>query len=427
MRLPFLYSHPGASSPAPAPAPSKQQSPLSFKTVFLLFTAALCSFLPTVVAQDQAPPPITYAFYDASGNQIGDSFPLYKVNCTTLNVDSLQGQAYASVRTSQDRSALNLYSEGMCQFATASSVGNWPNTSPTENIFAVRWEGDAPADRATGNVSLHAFEKGLAVQPYNPVNDDGTTKNPVWVVDPTKGRIVVAAVSAVMVIGVAIGIYQVYVAAQYKPPPKKPKKPKTGLNVKKIKKKDAYYRKPVRAAEDGATFQRLENNDSPEPYAVAGGRQPALAMTERSRDSQYSEAATFVDWNNQSQHRSSPLSSSNGKGFQDGLNSVSIDMHNTHQGNNNNNNTNNNNGNRSPFANSFSPDLIQFDNSGGRGYGQQQQQQGYNTQPYRGRGGEVLVPMDTLDSHNHHHNINQYNNNHNSRSAVRRTSSSRSR
>ncbi|KAG0283784.1 hypothetical protein BGZ96_011835 [Linnemannia gamsii] len=425
MRLSFLHSRPGAaSSTAPTSTPSKQQSSLSLKTILLLATATLCSLIPTVVAQatqDQ----ITYAFYDAAGAQIGESIPLPKIKCTTLNVAALNGQAYATVKTSQDRSALNLYSEGLCQFATASSVGYWPNTAPTNDIFAIRWEGDAPADRATGNVSSTAFEKGLEVQPYNPVNDDGTVKNPVWVVDPAKGRIVVGIVSAVMVIGVIIGIYQVYVAAQYKPPPKKPKKPKTGLNIKKIKKKDAFYRKPVRETEDGASFQRLQNNDSPEPYAAAGGRQPAMAMTEHSRDSQYSEAATFVDWNNQSQHRSSPLNSSNGKGFQDGLNSVSIDMHNTNHGNNNNNNNNN----RSPYANSFSPDLMQFDNSGGRGYGQQQQQQGYNTQPYRGRGGEVLVPMDTLDSHHHHNNNNnQYNNNnYNGRSAVRRASSSRSR
>ncbi|KAF9151255.1 hypothetical protein BG015_006891 [Linnemannia schmuckeri] len=417
MRVPFLYSRPGAASSPAAPSKQQQhQTTLSLKTAFFLSTAALCSLLPTVIAQ-AAPeqPQITYSFYDETGNPIGQSFPIIKLKCTPINLSSLAGQTYTTIRTSDLRSALNLYNDGMCQIGIASSVGEWSNTLSTNGTVAVRWEGTAPADRATGSISPVTFDKGLEVQPYNPVDDDGTSKkDPVWVMDPSKGRIVVGIVSAVMVIGVAIGIYQVYVAAQYKPPPKKPKKPKTGLNIKKIKKKDAYYRKPIRTTEDSATFQRLEN-DSPEPYAGAGGRQPALAMTERSRDSQYSEAATFVDWNNQSQQRSSPLNSS-GKGFQDGLNSVSIDMHNSHGNNNNNNN------NRSPFANSFSPDLIQFDNSGGRGYGQQQQ--GHNQQ-YRGRGGEVLVPMDTLDSH-HHHNNTQYNNN-NGRSAVRRTSSSRSR
>ncbi|KAF8928123.1 hypothetical protein BGZ47_001807, partial [Haplosporangium gracile] len=363
-------------------------------------------------------PQITYSFYDETDNQIGQSFPITKVKCTPINLSSLNGQNYTTIKTNDPRSALNLYSDDMCQIGLASSVGEWPITSQTNGTVAVRWEGAAPADRATGSVSLVTFDKGLEVQPYNPVSDDGTSKkDPVWVMNPAKGRIVVGIVTGVMVIGVIIGIYQVYVAAQYKPPPKKPKKPKTGLNIKKIKKKDAYYRKPVSTTENSAAFQRLEN-DSSEPYAGAGGRQPALAMTERSRDSQYSEAATFVDWNNQNQQRSSPLSSS-GKGFHDGLNSVSIDMHNSHGNNNNNNN------NRSPFANSFSPDLVQFDNSGGRGYGQQQQ--GHNQQ-YRGRGGEVLVPMDTLDSY-HQHNNNQYNNqyNNNVRSAVRRASSSRSR
>ncbi|KAG9072551.1 hypothetical protein KI688_000322 [Linnemannia hyalina] len=409
MRLPSLHSRPEATSSSPA-APSKQrrqQSTLSLKTALFLTTAALCSLLPSVIAQATTPEQITYSFLDEEGNPIGQSNPLPKVKCTPL---ALNGQTYASIQTSDGRSALNLYSDAMCQIGVASSVGEWTNVSPTDGIVAVRWEGAAPADRPTGNVSLVTFDKGLEAQPYNPVDDNGTSKKePVWVMNPSKGRVVVGLVAAILVIGVAIGIYQVYVAAQYKPPPKKPKKPKTGLNIKKIKKKDAFYRKPAHTTENGAAFQRLEN-DSPEPYAGAGGRQPALAMTERSRDSQHSEAATFVDWNNQSQQRSSPLSS--GKGFQDGLNSVSIDM----QGNNNNNNNN-----VSPFANSFSPDLMHFDNSGGRGYGQQQQ--GHNQQ-YRGRGGEVLVPMDTLDSHNQHGN-NQYNNN--NRSAVRRTSSSRSR
>ncbi|KAF9125519.1 hypothetical protein BGX30_000434 [Mortierella sp. GBA39] len=405
MRLPYLHSRPEAASSSPA-APSKrqhQQSTLSLKTALFLSTAALCSLLPSVIAQATTPEQITYSFLDEAGDPIGQSNPIIKITCTPL---ALNGQTYSSIQTSDSRSALNLYSDAMCQVGVASSVGEWSNVLPTIGIVAVRWEGEAPADRPTGNVSLTTFDQGLATQPYNPVNDNGTSKkDPVWTMDPSKGRVVVGLVAAILVIGVVIGIYQVYVAAQYKPPPKKPKKPKTGLNIKKIKKKDAFYRKPAHTSENGATFQRLES-DSPEPYAGAGGRQPALAMTERSRDSQYSEAATFVDWNNQSQQRSSPLSS--GKGFQDGLNSVSIDMH----GNNNN---------ISPFANSFSPDLMHFDNSGGRGYGQQQQ--GHNQQ-YRGRGGEVLVPMDTLDSH-HHQGNNQYNNN--NRSAVRRTSSSRSR
>ncbi|KAF9539884.1 hypothetical protein EC957_004892 [Mortierella hygrophila] len=411
MRLPYLHSRPeAASSPAAPSKQHRQQSTLSLKTALFLSTAALCSLLPSVIAQATTPEQITYSFLDEDGGPIGQAYPILKVKCTPLA--SLNGQTYASIQTSDGRSALNLYSDAVCQVGVASSVGEWPNVSPSAGIVAVRWEGAAPADRPTGNVSVVTFDKGLETQPYNPVDDDGTSssKDPVWVMNPSKGRVVVGLVAAILVLGVAVGIYQVYVAAQYKPPPKKPKKPKTGLNIKKIKKKDAFYKKPSRTTENGAAFQRLEG-DGPEPYAGAGGRQPALAMTERSRDSQHSEAATFVDWNNQSQQRSSPLSS--GKGFQDGMNSVSIDMH----GNNNNNNNNN----LSPFANSFSPDLMHFDNSGGRGYGQQQQ--GHNQQ-YRGRGGEVLVPMDTLDSH-HQHGNNQYNTN--NRSAVRRTSSSRSR
>ncbi|KAF9901991.1 hypothetical protein EC991_005428 [Linnemannia zychae] len=360
----------------------------------------------------QTAPSLTFSFFDESDAQIGSSFTIPKGKCTPLVLDSLAGANYTTIKSSDEHSALNLYKQPSCDYVERSAVGFWTNQDPVNDIIAVRWEGTAPADRVPGSIGGTSFPRDMTNQPLNPVEDDGSAKKPEqWVMDPAKGRVVVGIIAGVLVIGVAIGIFQVYVAAQYKPPPKKPKKPKTGLNIKKIKKKDAYYKKPVRA-EDQVAFQRLQT-ESPEPYAGAGGRQPALSMTERSRDSQFSEAATFVDWNNQSHQRASPMNSgrSNGKGYQDGSDSVSIDMRD----------------NRSPFANSFSPDLLQFENSGGRGYGQQQQNQ---NQSFRGRGGEVLVPMDTLDHHHHNNNNNnnQYNNNNNGRAgAVRRPSSSRSR
>ncbi|KAG0268515.1 hypothetical protein BGZ95_002430 [Linnemannia exigua] len=414
MHIPFLYRRAGAP-PAAATTPKQHSSStsktISLKTVIVLSTA-LCSLIPTVVAQN--PADLAFAFYDESGTQIGQAFPVPYAKCTTLKLDQIPaGGNYSTIKSSDDNAALNLYKQTSCDFPERSAVGYWSNRDPVSDILAVRWEGKAPADRAPGTIGENSFPPGMTNQTYNPVDDNGAKKEQRWIPDPATGRIVVGIISAVLVIGVAIGVYHVYVAAQFKPPPKKPKKPKTGLNIKKIKKKDAYYKKPVRA-EDQAAFQRLQN-ESPEPYAGAGGRQPALAMTERSRDSQYSEAATFVDWNNQSQQRTSPMHSSrlNGKGYQDGSDSVSIDMRDT-----------SNNNNRSPFASSFSPDLMQFDNSGGRGYGQQQQNQ---NQSFRGRGGEVLVPMDTLDHHHHNNNNNQYNNNNGRAGAVRRPSSSRSR
>ncbi|KAK3843682.1 MAG: hypothetical protein J3R72DRAFT_440557 [Linnemannia gamsii] len=413
MRIPFLYRRAGAP-PAPATSPKQHSSSasktISLKTVIVLSTA-LCSLIPTaVMAQD--PPPIAFAFYDQSGNQIGESFAVPYAICTPLKLDILgAGVSYSTIKSSDDNAALNLYKQASCDYVERSTVGYWSNVDPVSDILAVRWEGKAPPDRAPGVLGELSFPPGMKNQTYSPVDDNGNKKESKWVPDPALGRIVVGVVAGVLVLGVVIGIYQVYVAAQYKPPPKKPKKPKTGLNIKKIKKKDAYYKKPVHT-EDQAAFQRLQD-ESPEPYAGAGGLQPAVAMTERSRDSQYSEAATFVDWNNQSHQRTSPMHSSrlNGKGYQDGSDSVSIDMRDT------------SNNNRSPFASSFSPDLMQFDNSGGRGYGQQQNQ----NQSFRGRGGEVLVPMDTLDHHHHNNSNNQYNNNNGRAGAVRRPSSSRSR
>ncbi|KAF9921871.1 hypothetical protein FBU30_008052 [Linnemannia zychae] len=416
MRLSFPYRR--ADISASTTTPARSTLPFSLKAAFFL-SVALCSFAPTVAAQATRPANITLSFYDEAGGAIGQPISVSYSECAPLDISSLAGQNYTTVKASDPRAGLNVFSDPYCQVPEGSVVGEWKNASPISDMLTVIWEGTAPAERATGSYDPNAFPENMTPQVYNPVEDDGTKKgDPVWTMDPSKGRVVVGIVAGVMIIGVAIGVYQVYVAAQYKPPPKKPKKPKTGLNVKKIKKKDAYYRKPVRTEDNGPGFQRLQSNNS-EPYSTGtvGSRPPA--MTERSRDSQYSEAATFVDWNNQNQQRSSPLSSSRSgiKGYQDGSDSVSIDMP-ALNSNNNNNNNNHSTNNRSAFPSPYAADLINFDNGppAGRGYGQQ------NNQPYRGRGGEVLVPMDTLDSHQY----NQYNNN-NGRSAVRRTSSSRSR
>ncbi|KAG0324806.1 hypothetical protein BGZ99_001422 [Dissophora globulifera] len=86
----------------------------------------------------------------------------------------------------------------------------------------------------------------MAIQTKAPSAHDGSGDR--FVMDPAKGRIVVGLVSAVLAIGVIIGVCQVYSAAQYVPPPPKPKPKKAVGKVggKKIKKKDAYFKKPVR-------------------------------------------------------------------------------------------------------------------------------------------------------------------------------------
>ncbi|KAF9944647.1 hypothetical protein BGZ70_004459, partial [Mortierella alpina] len=94
-----------------------------------------------------------------------------------------------------------------------------------------------------GTLNPGAFPPAMAVQSQIP----GTEGAEVWVMDPAKGKIVVGLVASVMAIGVAIGIVQVYRAAQYVPPPKKYKPVSTGVvGIKKVKKKDAYFKKPVR-------------------------------------------------------------------------------------------------------------------------------------------------------------------------------------
>ncbi|KAG0019159.1 hypothetical protein BGZ82_000229, partial [Podila clonocystis] len=165
----------------------------------------------------------------------------------------------------------------------------------------------------------------------------------------------------------------------------KPKK-QTGLNTKKIKKKDAYFKKPMK--DDEQSFQRLHNDSSPEP---------THQMMERSRESQYSEG-TSLDWTsrNNSQLNVSHANTNNTRRAQD----TSIDMRGT----------------PSPMGNnrSYTPDLINFDNNNNHNNTNNFSNNHNNNQ--RGRGGEVFVPMHNLD-----YSQNQ------GRSAVRRSSSSRSR
>ncbi|KAF9955026.1 High affinity Ca2+/Mn2+ P-type ATPase-like protein, partial [Modicella reniformis] len=228
---------------------------------------------------------ISLSFKNESGIEVGQPLVVPFASCVPFTVEV----PYASVTASDNYAALNLYQDTYCQVLSSSSVGQWSNVDPVLGMLAVRWEGTAPSSRAPGSLSPEAFPK---------IDTDEI----VWVIDPSRGRIVVALVSGLLAIGVMIGAYHVYKAAQFKPPPKKPKKQKQsggGLNIKKIKKKDAYFKKPVR--NDQQNFQRLHDTQS--------------SITEQGgRDSQHSEAATFVEWNQQQRNL-------NNKG-----DSISIDM-----------------------------------------------------------------------------------------------------
>ncbi|KAG0084536.1 hypothetical protein BGZ93_003308 [Podila epicladia] len=333
---------------------------------------------------------ITLTFYDADGNQLGNPQPITNDICTSIDETAFPN-GFASVKASNPQAALNLYDQAYCPFVIRSAVGQWESSQVPGAIKAVRYEGTAT--NPPGTISEQGFPKGMVIQTKIP-----DPEGPQWVIDPAKATALIIIVSVILVIGVAIGVYQVYQAAQYKPPPKKPKK-QTGLNTKKIKKKDAYFKKPMK--DDEQSFQRLHNDSSPEP---------SQQMMERSRESQYSEG-TYLDWTsrNNSQVNVSHANTNKPQRAQE----TSIDMRGT----------------QSPMGNnrSYTPDLINFDsnnnnnhitntytNTNNNAYSNSYNN-GFNNNQ-RGRGGEVLVPMHNLD-----YSQNQ------GRSAVRRSSRSRSR
>lgn len=369
-RKPTLSPHsPHTLLPTTLMSPSSSSKLITFSSaVALLAVTVLTVFAPTVAAQDSQT--ITLSFRDESDAVVGEQVIPW-AECTAL----VPGTEYAKVVSTEDQAALNLYGDAHCQIPLRSTVGWWSSVEPVVAVPAIRWEGTAPNDRVPGSLSTDVFPPKMFVQ-------KPTSGPDAWVMDPAKGRIVVALVAGVLVIGVIIGAIQVYRAAQYKAPPKKPKKPKTGLNVKKIKKKDAYFRKPVQ--NDLQTFQRL-HDESPALTPTAG---------RSARNSQYSEAATFVEWNQQQRNM-------NSKGRHDGADFVSVDIRET------------TNTRSSPFhgrSGSSTVNLIQFDSDIPPVH--HSNHGNYN----RGRGGEVLVPMHTFESNYQH-----------PRSTVRRLSNSRSR
>ncbi|KAG0306058.1 hypothetical protein BGZ98_003045 [Dissophora globulifera] len=388
---------------------------LPFSALLVLAFLALLTPLasPAAAAPDTTPGSITLTFLDQDGLPLGDPQTIPRSTCISLDFNQGLDPTdpdfvdYSSVVASEPQAALNIYSSQFCQTLASSAVGQWDNADPLTDMISIRYEGLAPASMVPGTLSPSAFPPGLVVPtqaPSDPTSSPSADPNagPVadpaaWKMDASKGKIVVGLVSAVLVIGVLLGVYQVYEAAQYVPPPKKPKKP---TMTKKIKKKDAYFKKPVR---DDPTFQRLLNNDSPEPYASS---QRPLMSERGGRDSRLSEAATFVDWSQQQQQQQKNRQSD----------AVLIDMQETtdtsmHPGSN----QTRLGGPLPAPPNTGSSILIQFDNYDGTGTGPSSYSNSssnstgstYASQS-RVAAGEVLVPMNTFEYNYLHPSQRQY-------------------
>ncbi|KAF9350568.1 hypothetical protein BGX26_011271 [Mortierella sp. AD094] len=384
------------SSPSPTPSslppthPSSRSSSRRLKVLTLLLS--FVATLSLVSAQNNSKQTILLTFQDGNGASIGQPLTIPLSECIPIDTTAFladDGSLYASVVANDTQAALNLYSSPYCQILQSGAVGMWNNTATTVNITGIRWEGSAPAADLPGTLNPAGFPEinppttnvthpggendGSGGHKSNGKNDDN------FVLDPSKGRILVGLVSSILAIGIIIGVYQVYQAAQYIPPPKKSKKKAGGavVGAKKIKKTEAYYKKPVKedsgAGMGGSGFitsgaaSIAENNRSSSMLLAPS------SMQERSRQDRYSFASvssstvpTFVA-------RLSPPNTTSTT-----TDSVLIDM--LHD----------------PFPsvnNTGATDLIQF---------------GYDTPPYSttspssssptGRGGEVLVPMHHLDS-----------------------------
>ncbi|GJJ73562.1 hypothetical protein EMPS_05920 [Entomortierella parvispora] len=265
---------PSPDSPSPSPNPSLDPSPSPSPQPSAPPTAGPPS--PSPSQHPTAPPKgnlttpagpvptnshIIVGFKGVSGPELGTSAYAIKETCLPLNTTSLQNVPYAFGDTSDKHAALNLYQDLYCQIAVSSAVGYWPNTGVTANVAAIRYEGKAPNTTAPGTLSPSVFPPGMGV--HTPVPTEA------WVMDPSKGKVLVGVVAAVLGVGVALGVYQVYEAAQYVAPPKAPKQTKgKSLYNKKVKREDAFFRKP-----------------GYEPVSLQGGGTDSVNASGKGRDS----------------------------------------------------------------------------------------------------------------------------------------------
>ncbi|KAG0264312.1 hypothetical protein BG011_007060 [Mortierella polycephala] len=266
--------------------------------LFTLTLALSCLFPSITIAQTAKT--LTLTFRNEVGEPIGIPQTIHLTTCTPLDTVFLEstGGLYSSVTASDPQAALNLYSADYCSVLTSSAVGQWNNVAPVQNMVGVRWEGAAPSSLPPGTLRPDPFPPGLAVQTKVPNPDE------LWVMNPAKGRVVVGVIAGVLVIGVALGIYEVYKAATYVSTSKPYNPiPVGSVGAKKIKKEGAYYRKPVNrdglltkgdAVSSDSTFRRVDR-DSRSPL-LAQQRDSIVSvpvMHEHTKDSRLS-VGTFT-------------------------------------------------------------------------------------------------------------------------------------
>ncbi|KAF9992949.1 hypothetical protein BGZ80_001195 [Entomortierella chlamydospora] len=364
------------SSPPTHPSSRSPSRKLKTLTLLLSFVATLS----LVSAQKQT---ILLTFQDDNGAAIDNPLTIPLSECIPFNTTTLLPDtegSYASAVASDTQAALNLYSGPYCQILQTGAVGMWNNTDATAGIASIRWEGsstDLPGTLNPAGFPLinppKSNETGSETGSDTKHNGTKTSNSDdTFIMDPSKGRVLVGLVSAILAVGIIIGVYLVYEAAQYIPPPKKPKKTAGEgggiVGAKKVKKGQAYYKKPPKedfGAGIGGSASAVENNRSNSMLLAP------TSMQERPRHDRSSFASvasatvpTFVP-------RIPPRPTST---FTPN-DSVLINILQDPVPSSNNNNT-------------WASDLIQFGND----------TPPYNTTPSTsGRAGEVLVPMHLLD------------------------------
>ncbi|KAF8925311.1 hypothetical protein BGZ58_000919 [Dissophora ornata] len=203
----------------------------------------------------------------------------------------------------------------------SSTIGKWNNTSPVANMTAIRWEGKTPDTDTPGTLSPTAWPPGMAVQTKVPNADGGSDsgkKADSFQMDPSKGRIVVGLVSAILIIGVLIGVLQVYNAAQYVPPPKIRVDPSRGqVGGKKVKKNQAYYKKPAKDDQSSMLLMASGVGNGSNRSSLA-----APMMQERSGNERFSVASVSSSTVNHKQQQQQ-------RGREDLHGAVLIDMQDT--------------------------------------------------------------------------------------------------
>ncbi|KAF8977559.1 hypothetical protein BGZ46_007294 [Entomortierella lignicola] len=241
-------------APSPSPPPSVSPSPPSEPSPTTTVTSApATTTTPAVTAPNSKL--LSFTFQDNTGAVLGqiDSIPLSScvaIDPTNPSVGGSDGN-FASVVASDTQAALNLYSDVNCKVLQSGAVGMWNNAGSVANVAGASWVGTAPSTDSPGTLVSAGFPAlpittTIPEPTQTPDANNTSSANGGLSMDPSKGRVLVILVSCILVIGIIVGVYQVYEASLYTAPPKKAKKKKNDglVGAKKIKKKNAYFVKP---------------------------------------------------------------------------------------------------------------------------------------------------------------------------------------